>query len=63
MRFLIDENMEPVLASRPRAQGHDPVLACDVGLRSVSDARVFIFAITQGLPVFDTGFRGFGRPT
>jgi predicted nuclease of predicted toxin-antitoxin system len=52
MRFLIDENMSsPVLASRLRAQGHDPVLGSDVGLLSVADARVLIYSISQGLPV------------
>ena len=35
-----------------RAQGHDPVLASDVGLLSVTDARVLIFAIAQALPVW-----------
>jgi predicted nuclease of predicted toxin-antitoxin system len=52
MRFLIDENMSsPVLASRLRAQGHDPVLAGYVGLLSVTDAQVMIYSITEGLPV------------
>jgi predicted nuclease of predicted toxin-antitoxin system len=52
MKFLIDENLSsPRLASRLRAQGHDPVLASDVGLLSVTDARVLIFAIAQALPV------------
>src|SRR5271166_2840168 len=52
MRFLADENLSgPRLASRLRAQGHDPVLASDVGLLSVTDARVLIFAIAQALPV------------
>jgi predicted nuclease of predicted toxin-antitoxin system len=52
MKFLIDENMSsPRLASRLRAQGHDPVLARDVGLLSVSDARVLIFSIAQAMPV------------
>ena len=52
MRFLIDENLSsPRLASRLRAQGHDPVLASDVGSLAVRDARVLIFAITQALPV------------
>jgi len=52
MRFLVDENLSsPRLASRLRAQGHDPVLAIDVGLLSVTDARVLIFAIGQALPV------------
>ena len=52
MRFLVDENLSsPRLASRLRAQGHDPVLASDVGLLSVTDARVLIFAIAQAIPV------------
>jgi predicted nuclease of predicted toxin-antitoxin system len=52
MRFLIDENMSsPVLASRLRAQGHDPVLAGDVGLLSMTDPRVLIYSIAQDLPV------------
>ena len=52
MRFLIDENMsDRLLASRLKAQGHDPVLAIDVGLLSVSDPRVLIWAIAQSVPV------------
>src|SRR5262249_41371478 len=52
MRFLVDENMSyPRLASRLRAQGHSPVLAGDVGLLSVSDPRVLIWAIAQAVPV------------
>jgi predicted nuclease of predicted toxin-antitoxin system len=52
MRLLLDENMsDRRLAARLRAQGHDPVLATDVGLLSATDARVFIGAITQALPV------------
>ncbi len=52
MRFLIDENLNSSrLASRLRAQGHDPVLASDVGLLSVTDARVLTFSIAPALPV------------
>ena len=52
MRFLIDENLSsPRLASRLRAQGHDPILAGDVGLLSAADPRVLIWAIGQGVPV------------
>jgi predicted nuclease of predicted toxin-antitoxin system len=52
MRFLIDENLSsPRLGSRLRAQGHDPILAGDVGLLSIADPRVLIWAIGQGLPV------------
>jgi hypothetical protein len=52
MRLLIDENMNsPLIASRLRAQGHNPVLAGDVGLLSVADPRVLIWAIIQVVPV------------
>jgi predicted nuclease of predicted toxin-antitoxin system len=52
MRFLVDENLSsPRLASLLRAQKQDAVLASDVGLLSVTDARVLIFAIAQALPV------------
>jgi len=52
MKFLLDENLSsPRLASRLRARGHDPVLARDVGLLSVTDARVLIYWIAQALPV------------
>jgi hypothetical protein len=48
MRFLIDETMSsPVLASRLRAQGHDPVLGRDVRLPSVADPRVLIDRETE----------------
>jgi hypothetical protein len=39
------------LASRLQAQRHDPILAVDVGLLAVSDARAFSLAIAQALPV------------
>jgi predicted nuclease of predicted toxin-antitoxin system len=52
MRFLIDENLSgPRVTSRLWAQGHDPVLAGNGGLLSVTDARVIIYSITEGLPV------------
>ncbi len=60
MRFLIDENTSsPRLAARLRASGHDPVLAIDVGLVSASDARVFIWAINQSLPVLTRDSKDF----
>ena len=34
-----------------RSAGHDVVLATDVGLTSVSDARVLAWAVAQGRPV------------
>ncbi len=52
MRVLVDENMNsPQIASRLRAQGHDCVLASDVGLLSAADPRVLIWAIAQAVPV------------
>jgi predicted nuclease of predicted toxin-antitoxin system len=52
MRFLIDENTSaPRLAARLQVQGHQPILAQDVGLLSASDPRVLIWAIAHALPV------------
>jgi predicted nuclease of predicted toxin-antitoxin system len=52
MTVLLDENMsDPRLAARLRAQGHDPILAPDVGLLSVTDLRVLIFSIAENIPV------------
>ncbi|HZW29106.1 MAG TPA: DUF5615 family PIN-like protein [Isosphaeraceae bacterium] len=52
MRFLIDENLcDRSLESRLRSEGHDPILAIDVGLLSVEDPRIMIWAIGQGVPV------------
>ena len=39
------------LALRLRTAGHDVVLATNVGLTSVSDARVMVWAVGQNLPV------------
>jgi predicted nuclease of predicted toxin-antitoxin system len=52
MRVVLDENMsDPRLAARLRARGHDPVLAPEVGLLSVSDPRVLIYSIAESIPV------------
>ena len=52
MRVLIDENMSSRrLAVRLQSAGHDVVLATDVGLASVSDARVLTWAVAQDRPV------------
>ena len=57
MKFLIDENMSnPRLAARLRAEGHEPVLASDVGLLSESDPKVLAWAIAQALPVLTRDF-------
>jgi predicted nuclease of predicted toxin-antitoxin system len=39
------------LAARLQSAGHDVVLATDVGLASVNDARVLAWAVAQGRPV------------
>jgi predicted nuclease of predicted toxin-antitoxin system len=60
MKVLLDENMsDPRLAARLRARGLDPVLASDVGLLSVSDPRVLIFAIAESIPVLTRDFEDF----
>ena len=52
MRVLIDENMSSRrLAVRLQTAGHDIVFAADVGLASVSDARVMAWAVAQNRPV------------
>ena len=52
MRVLIDENMSSRrLAARLQAVGHDVVLASDVGLVSVGDARVLAWAVARDRPV------------
>jgi predicted nuclease of predicted toxin-antitoxin system len=49
---LVDENMSSGrLALRIRAAGHDVVLATDVDLSSVSDARVLVWAVAHSRPV------------
>jgi predicted nuclease of predicted toxin-antitoxin system len=49
---LVDENMSSIrLAARIRSARHDVLLATDVGLTSVSDARVLAWAVTNGRPV------------
>jgi predicted nuclease of predicted toxin-antitoxin system len=60
MRLLLDENLnDRRLVLRLRTQGHEPVLVSDVGLLSVSDARVFSCAIGQALPVLTRDFEDF----
>jgi predicted nuclease of predicted toxin-antitoxin system len=52
VRILIDENMSSTrLAMRLQASGHDPVLATEIGLVSLNDARVLTWAVGQGRPV------------
>ncbi|WP_169980219.1 DUF5615 family PIN-like protein [Tautonia rosea] len=49
MIILVDENMgSRRLATRLTAAGHDVLLAAEAGLRSVSDARLLAWAVTEG---------------
>jgi predicted nuclease of predicted toxin-antitoxin system len=48
VRILIDENMSSRrLAGRLQSTGQDVVLATDVGLGSIADARVLAWAVAQ----------------
>jgi predicted nuclease of predicted toxin-antitoxin system len=52
VKILIDENMSSRrLAMRVQAANHDVVMAGEVGLLSVTDARVLAWAVAQGQPV------------
>jgi predicted nuclease of predicted toxin-antitoxin system len=60
MRVLIDENMSNRrLRARLQAAGHDAVLADDVGLLSVSDARVLAWAVGQDRSVMTRDHKDF----
>jgi predicted nuclease of predicted toxin-antitoxin system len=61
MRILIDENMiNRRLSARLQLAGQDVVLADDVGLTSVSDARVLAWAVGDGQPVLTRDHEDFG---
>jgi predicted nuclease of predicted toxin-antitoxin system len=52
VKVLIDENMSSTrLAVRLHSAGHDCVLARNVGLVSVNDARVLAWAVANDRPV------------
>jgi predicted nuclease of predicted toxin-antitoxin system len=52
VRFLVDENMSSRrLEGRLRAAGHDVLLATDIGLGSVDDARVLAWAVAEARAV------------
>jgi predicted nuclease of predicted toxin-antitoxin system len=40
MRFLIDNNLSPLLAERLKAAGHDVVHVRDIGLQASADSVV-----------------------
>jgi predicted nuclease of predicted toxin-antitoxin system len=52
VRVLLDENMSSRrLAARLQSAGHSAVLASEVGLVSVADARVLAWAVAAACPV------------
>jgi len=58
MRFLIDMNLSPALASQLRAEGHDVVHALDDGQGNLSDREIFARAARESRIVvtFDLDF-------
>ena len=48
MKFLIDENLAPRLASELDGAGHDAVHVSDLGLRSSPDQAILKVAFNQG---------------
>ncbi|MBK5226835.1 MAG: DUF5615 family PIN-like protein [Thermoleophilia bacterium] len=42
MRFLVDEALSPVIASKLTEAGHDTVHVRDAGLQSASDKEIFL---------------------
>ena len=58
MKFLVDENLSPLVATGLRDAGHDSVHARDVDLRSAGDTAVLEFARENGYVVVsaDTDF-------
>ena len=60
MRLLIDENRSSRrLATRLLSAGHDVLLATEVGLGSVADARVLAWAVSQDRPVLSRDHEDF----
>lgn len=48
MRFLVDENLSPLVASMLREAGHDAVHVLDHGLGGHTDAEVSARAVDEG---------------
>lgn len=71
MRFLIDANLSPRLATLLASEGHDAVAVRHVGLREASDNEIVDYAVNDDRIVVshDTdfgallAFRGLARPS
>jgi predicted nuclease of predicted toxin-antitoxin system len=60
LRFLLDENISPLVAGVLNEGGHDAVHARDVGLLKAPDEIVFSHAVEEGRVVV-SGDTDFGR--
>ena len=60
MKFLLDENISPLVGHILRDGGHDALHLRDAGLRSADDETVFARALTEGRVVV-SGDTDFGR--
>jgi predicted nuclease of predicted toxin-antitoxin system len=58
VKFLVDENLSPLVAAGLRDAGHQASHAADVGMRSVADTVLVAFAAENGLVLVsaDTDF-------
>lgn len=65
MRFLVDENLSPLLAAAPRDAGHDAAHARDIGMERAGDPAVLQAAREQNRIVVsaDTDFGRCSRQT
>lgn len=58
MKFLLDENLSPTLATLLSAAGHEAVHISGLGMRSAPDPEVFDVAVSRGCTLIsaDTDF-------